>query len=168
MSPRVSPTRPPGKRSRPCRATCALAMLALGACGQLVRYTDELVDRSTGRSLLVRTPATFGGVVGFVAGIPFDILGLPISYPMYLAQKDNETMAADPLSTLLFPSFVMWRAGTLVAVPLDAVEYLAHRAWLPPQTPTKEEQERYEVEQDELTLPVYPVRRIFPPGGSVR
>ena len=155
-------------RHRGRRANWALALLTLGACAQLVQYTDELVDRSTGRSLLVRTPATFGGVVGFVVGVPFDILALPVSYPMYLGQKADDSVPADPLSTLLFPSFVMWRAGTLVAVPLDAVEFVAHRAWMPPQTPTTEEQERFEVGQDELTLPVYPVTRIFPPEGSVR
>lgn len=142
----------------------ALLMLALG-CAEMVQYTDELVDRRTGRTLLVRTPATLGGVVGFVVGVPVDIVALPVTYLVYTNQKSDQSAAADPLSTMLFPSFVLWRAGTLVAVPLDALEFIVYRAWLPPPTPTRQEQEAFEVEQDERTLPVYPVEPIFPRGG---
>lgn len=145
-----------------------LALLVLNSCGDLVQYTDELVDRRTGRTLLVRTPATLGGVLGFVVGVPLDIVALPVTYPVYASQKNDQAVAADPLSTMLFPSFVLWRAGTLVAVPLDILEYVAYRAWLPPPTPTRQEQEAYEVEQDERTLPVYPVEPIFPRGGLPR
>ncbi len=150
------------------RAGWILALLALGSCSQLVEYTDELVDRRTGRTLVVRTPATFGGVVGFLLGIPLDIIALPVTYPVYAVQENDESVTADPMSTMLFPSFVLWRAGTLVAVPFDAVEFVAYRAWLPPETPTAEEQERLEVDEDGKTLPVYGVERIFPRLGPPR
>ena len=145
-----------------------LALLALGSCSQLVEYTDELVDRRTGRTLVVRTPATLGGVVGFVLGVPLDIIALPVTYTLYSFQRDDEFVTADPMSTMLFPSFVLWRVGTLVAVPFDAVEFIAYRAWLPPETPTAEEQETLEVKEDSETFPVYPVERIFPPVGPPR
>ena len=143
-----------------------MTLLAFGSCGQLVEYTDELVDQRTGRTLVVRTPATFGGVLGFLIGVPLDLIALPITYTVYTIQKDEPTVTADPLSTMLFPSFVLWRAGTLVAVPFDMLEFSVYRAWLPPQTPTAEEQEAHEVEEDEAALPVYPVERIFPGVGQ--
>ncbi len=103
--------------------------------------------------------------MGFVLGVPLDIIGLPVTYTLYQFQRDDESVTADPMSTMLFPSFVLWRAGTLVAVPFDAVEFVVYRAWLPPETPTAEEQERLEAAEDSSTLPVYPVERIFPTVG---
>lgn len=149
-------------RARGRLAGWLLAATLLSGCAQIVQYTDELVDRRSGRSPFVTVPAAAGGFVGFVAGIPFDLLALPITWSVYRVQKASEPERADPLSTMLFPSFVMWRAGTLLAVPFDGLEYLAYRVWRPRQTLTAEERRARELELDEETLPRYPVVPIYP------
>lgn len=140
-------------------ATTALGLL-LGACSQLVRYTDELVDRRTGRTVFVTAPASAGGFFGFIAGLPVDLAALPITYPVYRVQADRDPAAGDPLSTMLFPSFVLWRAGTLLGMPFDVLEYAGWRLWQPEVTLTEEEQKRFEAQIDEESLPAYPVETL--------
>lgn len=146
-------------RVRFALAACSV----LAACGQVVQYTDELVDPRTGRSSFVTVPANAGGFVGFVAGIPVDAAALPVSWPVYEVQKSRSPDTADPISTMLFPSFVLWRAGSMVAMPFDAMEWVVWRAWQPPTTRTAEEQAQIEYDLDEETLPRYPVEPIYPP-----
>lgn len=156
----MAPPGPPPARGRV--AGWLLATTLFSGCAQIVQYTDELVDRRSGRSPFVTVPAAAGGFSGFVAGIPFDVAALPVTWTIYQVQKANEPERADPLSTMLFPSFVMWRAGTLLAVPFDGLEYLALRVWRPRQTLTAEERRAREIELDEETLPRYPVEPIYP------
>lgn len=114
-------------------AAVIMAVLLAGPSCILVEYSDALVDESTGRGNLVTQPASIGGIVGFIAGVPLDILALPATYVVYQAQKDEDEEGVDPLSTLLFPSFVLWRAGVLiVGIPFDAVEWTFVRAWEKP------------------------------------
>jgi len=149
------------------RVAAAIAALGvvLGACSQLVRYTDELVDRGTGRTVLVTAPASAGGFFGFIAGLPVDLAALPITYPVYRVQADKDPAGADPLSTMLFPSFVLWRAGTLLGMPFDVLEYAGWRLWQPEVTPTEEERKRFEAQLDEQSLPAYPVETLEPATG---
>ena len=100
-------------------AAVALAAWLCAGCTPIVRYTDELVSARSGRTFLTRTPATFGGIVGFIAGVPVDIVALPVTYVVYSAQDE---VTRDPLSIFLFPSFVLWRVGTLVGAPIDSAE----------------------------------------------
>ncbi len=98
-----------------------------------MEYSDQLIDESSGRSPVVTKTASLGGIVGFVLGVPLDILGLPITYVVYTVQKDEEEEGVDPLSTILFPSFVLWRTGVLVmGTPFDVLEYGFYRAWVRP------------------------------------
>jgi hypothetical protein len=147
------------------RAIFALALLGAG-CGQLVQYSDELVEPRTGRSAFVVVPATAGGVVGFVVGVPVDIVALPITYPIYLIQKHTSPSEADLTSTVLFPTFAFGRAGTiLIGLPFDAIEFALWRGWQPPESLNREQRERIEYTFDERTLPVHPVQ---PVHGIVR
>lgn len=132
----------------------------LGSCTQALRYTNALTDARTGRTLFVRVPATFGGYVGFVAGVPFDLAALPISYPVYLSQPPE---SRDPLTIFLFPSVVLWQTGVLLAMPFDALEYTLWRAWTAPAELTPENRERLERTLDDRTLESYPVTPIYPP-----
>jgi hypothetical protein len=74
----------------------------------------------------------------------------------------NRDPNADLVSTILLPSFVMWRAGTLLAVPFDVLEFAAVRAWRSEKTLTRPEQEEIELEIDRDTLPTYPVEWVYP------
>ncbi len=150
------------------KALALTASLLLSGCAELVQYTDELSNEATGRTFVVTSPATLGGMVGFVIGIPADILALPVTYSVYAIQKSQDSLTADPLSTMLFPSFFLWRAGKLVAAPFDLVEYSVYRAWRSPETLTREEREEIEFRHDEESLPSYPVRPLLPigTGGS--
>jgi hypothetical protein len=139
----------------------AVATLALlTSCAQLVQYTDEIVDRRTGRSLLVTVPATVGGFAGFVIGIPADIVALPVTLSVYQFQKDEPD--ADPVSTLLFPSFALWRAGTLIGTPMDVLDYALLRSWRAERTINADEQNEIEYQMDLDTLPSYPVTPVYP------
>jgi len=155
----VRPTRAEEAVVRTRRILSVLTLLLLASCSQAVRYTDELVDSRTGRTIFVRTPATFGGVVGFIAGIPVDIAALPITYPVY---KTRDEGTVDPLSVFLFPSFVLWRAGVLVGAPFDVLEYLAYRMWLPEDTLNAEERNRLELELDAEAFPFHRVEWVYP------
>lgn len=134
---------------------CAL----LGGCTTVVRYTDELVDARTGRTVLVRVPATFGGVVGFVAGVPLDVVAIPAAWLVFKSQPKE---SRDPLTIFLFPSFVLWRVGTLLGMPIDGLEYLCWRAWQPADAMSVEERERFEGRLDGMELPDYPVEVLYP------
>lgn len=159
----------PGPRLRLARALCAVAIaMLLPACSFFVQYTDELDDRSSsGRSAFVTTPATLGGSAGFIVGIPADIGLLPVTYPIYLYQKSVDPLTADPLSTLLFPSFVCWRLGKFVlGAPFDVLEYAFYRGWQGERTRTRAEREAIEFEYDQEALPNYPVEPIYPLPNS--
>lgn len=139
-------------------ALALVATLSVG-CAPIVRYTDELVSDRAGRTFFTRTPATFGGVVGFLAGVPVDIVALPATYLVYASQDE---VTRDRLSIFLFPSFVLWRVGTLLGAPIDGVEWAVWRWWQPDDALTPEERERREAELDELEWPEYPVDALYP------
>lgn len=144
-------------------ATLAWCAASLCGCAQLVQYTDELRDKRTGRGPVVRTPATVGGIVGFVAGTPVSVAALPATWLVYRYQKSETPLSADPMSTLLFPSFLFWRAGTLVlGAPFDALEWVGWRAWRDAPSLTAAEREEIEIRHDEETLQSYPVEPIYP------
>jgi hypothetical protein len=128
---------------RGLRAALCVLLMTLGSCSTLVEYTDSLVDNNTGRTNFVTKPASVFGVVGFVLGIPLDIVALPVTYTVYLSQSSDESDGVDPLSTLLFPSFVLWRGGVLVVgAPLDALEFTFYRAWTRDTEGSREDYER--------------------------
>ncbi|HMQ20915.1 MAG TPA: hypothetical protein PKE00_00390 [Planctomycetota bacterium] len=114
----------------------------------LVEYSDRLVDERT-RGNFGTQPASIGGLLGFIIGIPIDVVGLPISYPIYRLSKSDGEETLDPLSTLLFPSFVLWRTGVLViGAPLDLLEFTFYRAWQRPSL-----RELPELDSDDTTVP---------------
>lgn len=138
-----------------------LMVLFVSACAPIVRYTSELVDDRHGRTWFTRLPSTIGGATGFVAGVPIDIVSFPATFAVYRSQA-KETR--DPLSVFLFPSFVLWKVGTLLGAPFDAVEWLAYRSWQDPAPVTPEEREAIERQWDELEFSEYPVVPIYPLG----
>ena len=147
---------------RPLGPVLVFAVASSG-CAGVVQYTDELPDPQTGRSQLVTTPATLGGIVGFVVGVPASVVALPVTYTVHRVELARAPLRADLLSTLLFPSFVFWRAGTLIlGAPFDAVEFLAWRAWTGPSGPADADREAIEREFDRDELPSYPVEPIYP------
>jgi len=108
-------------------AALLLALLFLPSCSYLVNYTDRLVDPGTGRTPVVTWPARFGWGLGFVAGLPLDLAGAPVSYAVYKAQGSE-----DPgyLFYFLFPSLVTSQVGTLLlGAPFDLLEFLTYRWW---------------------------------------
>lgn len=139
-----------------------LIALPMTACTGLVRYTGDLTDERTGRTAFVTAPASAGGFVGFVVGVPISIAALPVSYTVYASQKAEDPSTADPLSTMLFPSFVLWRAGTLLGSPFDLVEFLVYRSALPADTMTEAERRQFELQLDHDTLKSYAVEPIYP------
>ena len=97
---------------RRLRAAALLAsLLGGGACTSVVRYTNELVSDEHGRTYFTRGPEASGATLGFTAGIPIDVAVLPATFVFYRTQP-KETR--DPLSMFLFPSFVLWKAGSLL------------------------------------------------------
>ena len=76
---------------------------------------------------------------------------LPVTLTVYQFQKDEPD--ADPVSTLLFPSFALWRAGTLLSTPMDVLDYVALRSWRAEPTITTDEQNEIEYQMDLDTLP---------------
>lgn len=129
------------------------------ACSQVVHYTNELVDARYGRTWFTRFPATVGGTVGFVVGVPVDVVAIPVSWAVYITQP-KETR--DPLSVFLFPSWVLWKAGALLGSPFDAVEWVAWRSWQPPPPITQEERDAIERAWDEAGWSTYPVTPVYP------
>jgi hypothetical protein len=142
-------------------AALIVASAVFGGRTPIVRYSDELVSAKSGRTAFTRAPATLGGILGFLVGVPVDIVALPATYAVYSSQS---SATRDPLSIFLFPSFVLWRVGTLIAAPIDAVEWGVWRWWQPDETLTPEDRERIERELDELQMQWtdYPVEWIYP------
>ena len=136
----------------------------MSGCTPIVRYTDELVNDGTGRTFVTRAPATLGGVVGFLVGVPVDIAALPATYAVYTSQEES---TRDPLSIFLFPSFVLWRVGSLLGAPIDAVEWGVWRWWQQDDALTPETREHQEAERDSLDeWPYYPVETLYPRDGK--
>ena len=76
---------------------------------------------------MVTWPARFGWGLGFVAGLPLDLVGAPVSYGVYKAQGSE-----DPgyLFYFLFPSLVTSQVGTLIlGAPFDFLEFVTYRWW---------------------------------------
>jgi hypothetical protein len=143
-----------------------LLLAALSSCASVVRYTDELVYPRYGRTWFTRVPAAVGGGVGFAIGIPIDIVVSPASWVMYRSVP-KETR--DPVSVFLFPSWMLWKVGVLLATPFDVVEWTAWRAWQEPTPLSREEREEIERGWDAQEYPEYPVRPVYPlpvPDGS--
>ena len=142
--------------------TC-LTVAACDALAPVVRYTDELTDSSTGRTVFVRGPAQVFGLVGFIAGVPIEIVALPGTYIYYRVRKSQETSPEpDPVTIFLFPSFWLWRAAALLATPFDLLEFAVYRGWLPPKTLTADERRNLEDRIDAETLPRHPVQPVYP------
>ena len=137
----------------------ASSLGTLCSCGSVIRYTDALMDARSGRTLATRAPATFGSVVGLIAGIPIDVAALPVTYAVYSAQ---EKASRDAISIFMFPSFVLWRVGALVGAPFDFIEWVVWRGWCDADALSPEERERRERELDQLDFSDYPVTPIYP------
>lgn len=147
------------------KAAALLLCALLGGCTELVRYTDALIDPCTGRTWVVRGPATFFGVVGFAAGVPIDLVAFPVSWVVYQSQPPE---TRDPQSTFLFPSVVLWKAGILLAAPLDLLEFAAWRSWQPGDALTAEELERREKALDDQAMRGIPVQTIYGDPPALR
>jgi hypothetical protein len=147
-------------------ASACLALLTAG-CAQLVEYSDELIEPKTGRTPLVIWPATAGQMLGFVLGVPVDLVAFPVTWSVHQVQKANNQPNAELVSTVLFPSFALGRGGAILfGAPFDAVEFAVYRAWLPPEAMDRELRENLEVEIDDRTMPRYPVIPIFGETGA--
>jgi hypothetical protein len=160
---RVDEVRAPRAARTLTRRWLAALLLAfaggLAGCAQVVRYTDELVDARHGRTWFTRLPATVGGTVGFIAGVPVDVVALPLTWVVYRTQP-RETR--DPLSVFLFPSFVLWKAGALLGAPFDLVEWGVWRSWQAQPALSQEEREAIERAWDAQQYSEYPVTPIYP------
>lgn len=130
----------------------------LGACSPLVRYTNDLVDSRSGRTWFTRAPAGIGGTFGFTLGIPIDIVAMPVLWGVYRFQPKEER---DVMSVFLFPSFVLWKVGTLVGMPFDFVEWATWRSWHETVL-TQDERETIERLWDSRGYSEYPVTPIYP------
>ncbi len=137
--------------------------LPQASCGAFIEYTDGL-RKSQEYTPLVRGTAQTGGFLGVFASIPLDIVALPVTYSVYVYQRSIDPDTASFTDTALFPSFVLLGLGSLVAVPLDVMEFALYRAWQPARTLTAEEQEELEMQLDDGTLPRYPVTPLYPQG----
>ena len=82
-------------------ASLGLAALlpTLGGCTSLVGYTNDLVDSKSGRTWFVRAPAGIGGTLGFVLGIPVDVVASPVSWAIYRSQPKETHNRADARAT---------------------------------------------------------------------
>ena len=133
------------------------------SCGAFIEYTDGL-RKSLEYTPLVRGTAQTGGFLGVLAGIPLNFVALPVTYSVYLYQDSVDPETASFTDTALFPSFLLLSVCSLVAVPVDVMEFAFYRAWQPERTLTTEEQEELEKEIDDGTLPRYPVTPVYPRG----
>ncbi|MCA8954042.1 MAG: hypothetical protein KDE27_31330 [Planctomycetes bacterium] len=147
---------------RPLRFAVLLGGLLAGGCAPLVRYTNDLVDSTSGRTWFTRVPAGIGGTFGFVVGVPIDIVASPVSWAVYRSQP-KETR--DVMSVFLFPSFLLWQVGTLVGSPFDLVEWAVWRSWNE-RAITPEEREAIERAWDEQEYSEYPVEPVYPPTAT--
>jgi hypothetical protein len=146
-------------RARLAAACLCLPMALGGSCTSVVRYTSELVSNEQGRTYFTRVPSAIGGTLGFAIGVPVDLAALPATWVIYRSQP-RETR--DPLSVFLFPSFVLWKAGTLLGAPFDLVEWLAWRSWQAPVPLSAEQREAIERQWDAREFSEYPVSPIYP------
>ena len=142
---------------------CWMILLGLGSCAPIVRYTSELVDDRQGRTWFTRLPSAVGGTLGFAAGVPIDIVALPVTFVVYRTQP-KETR--DPLSVFLFPSFVLWKVGALIGAPFDGVEWATYRSWRSPDQLTQGDRDAIERKWDALEFSEYPVTPIYPVGTA--
>lgn len=136
-------------------------MMALPACSAFVQYADSL-RQSKRRTPVVRYTAQLGAAIGAVVGLPISVVGLPVSYPVYLVQESQSPETTDPSSTMLFPLVVLAQAGSMLGAPFDLIEYSVYRAWQPEEVLSGSEQEELEQRIDDNTLPRYPVTPIYP------
>jgi len=134
--------------------------LAGASCAGVVRYTDQLGDPRYGRTWFTRLPAVAGGATGFTLGLPLDVVALPVTGMVYASQSPAER---DPTTVFLYPSIVLYKAGTLLGAPFDAVEWAVWRRWQPARSLTPEELDAIERHWDQQAWPEYPVRAIYPP-----
>lgn len=137
---------------------CAPLFLGSG-CTSVVRYTNELVSNEHGRTYFTRVPSAVGGTLGFAVGIPIDLVSLPVTFVVYRSQP---AATRDPLSVFLFPSFVLWKVGTLFGAPFDVVEWAVWRSWQPEVPVTADEREAIERQWDAREFSEYPVTPIYP------
>ncbi len=153
----------------------AVASAALVSCfscftscqllGPVVEYGDSLRN-SKDRTVGVRYTAKLGGVFGVLAGIPADIVLLPITYPVHLYRDSMEPESTSMVDSLLFPSLALLQVGSMIAIPIDVLEFGLYRVWLPRDTMTAEEKEELERRLDDETLPRYPVTPVWPAKRS--
>lgn len=136
-----------------------LGLTSLASCAPIERYTNELVDDQHGRTWFTRLPSTVGGTTGFALGVPIDIVSLPVTWVVYRTQAEE---TRDPLSIFLFPTYVLWKVGTLLGAPFDAVEWAAYRSWQEPAPVTADERETIERQWDAREFTEYPVTPIYP------
>jgi hypothetical protein len=141
---------------------------ALGGCASAIRYADELSNGDGGRTAFVTAPATVGSFAGLVVGVVANIPLLVVTGPVYLYRDTGDGPPPDVLSTLFFPTFVIWQGGKLLAAPFDAVEYGLYRVWLPDHGLSPAELEEVERLHDAAELPAYLVRSIFPSESWAR
>ncbi|HEB52770.1 MAG TPA: hypothetical protein ENI87_05905 [bacterium] len=135
----------------------ALLLVVAGGCSALHRYSNELV--TSPRTLFTRAPAAVGGSIGFAVGLPLSVVALPVTTVVYRSQPPE---TREKLSTFLFPSWVLWKVGSLVGAPFDAVEWVMWRSWQRPPAISAEERERIESRWDGLEFTEYPVTPIYP------
>lgn len=162
----MSPGRPL-RRRRLAGAALPAALAVLAGCTSVVRYTEELVDERHGRSWFTRFPATLGGTAGFVVGVPVDVAAF---LPAWLVYRSQPKETRDPLSVFLFPSFVLWKVGTLLGAPFDLVEWGVYRAWQDEPALSQQEREAIEREWDGREYyseyPVTPIHPLVPPPSD--
>jgi hypothetical protein len=154
--------------------SCWLAAVIAGSsvcsgCTPVVRYTNALVS-DPDRTWFTKVPATISGTVGFVVGVPVDVVA---AVPLWFVYRSQPKETRDPISVFLFPSFVLWKAGVLLAAPLDGIEFAVWRSWQPERPLTQEERAAIEHDWDvREAFPEYPVTPIYPPprpaGGEPR
>lgn len=149
----------------PRRMGAVLMTLALvlpqASCGAFIEYTDGL-RTSKEYTPLVRGTAQTGGFIGVLASIPVDIVALPLTYSVYVYQGYVDPDSASLTDTTLFPLFLLRGVGSLLAVPVDVMEFAFYRAWTPEGAMTAEEQEEFEGNLDDDALPQYPVTPVYP------
>lgn len=147
------------------RAAALAGLVLCSGCGTFIEYTDGL-RKSDEYSRFVRGTAQVGGFVGVIASLPVDVGVLPITAPIYLYQKKVDPDQADLSDSVLFPTFTLLGVGSLLAVPVDLVEFAVYRAWQPGNARTAEEQQELEMKLDDDTLPRYPVTPVYPPPSA--
>lgn len=129
--------------------------------GQIVEYTDGLRN-SQEHTIVVRGVSQIGACLGLLASVPVTLASVPFTYPSYLVYDSIEPDEAFVLDMLLLPSFTLLEIGSLLGAPADLIERLVYKAWVPPDSMTAAEQEAFENDLDEDTLPRYPVTPILP------